>query len=106
MRNVHSWLLLTSVCVLGECVSLTVFQLQHSVAFQDFTDSELMGGLQISSSSVLRQGRVIHHFKIALRTVSSPNRCDELYWIHLDLAEKFLEEGRFDTAQAHVKSPK
>ena len=106
MRNAHSRLPFTSVSVLGERVSLTVFQLQRSVAFQDFTDGELMGGLQISSSSVLRQGRVIQHFEITLRTASSPDRRDELYWIHLDLAEKFLEEGRFDTARAHVKSPK
>ena len=51
-------------------------------------------------------GKAIHHFEVALRTASSFGWHGFLFWINHSLAWLFLNEGRFDDAQAHVDRAK
>jgi len=46
--------------------------------------------------------KAIHHNKVALRIASSFDWHDDLVWVHYNLAGLFLDEGRFDDAQAHI----
>ena len=50
--------------------------------------------------------QAIHHLKVALRIVSSFNWHDELFWVHHSFTELFLDEGRFEDVQAHIKHTK
>ena len=45
----------------------------------------------------------IKHFEIALRIASPLNWHTQLFWIHRPLAVLYLEDKRFDDAQAHVE---
>ena len=47
-------------------------------------------------------GKAIHHFEVALRIASPFGWDNPLFWINHSLAWLFLNEGRFDDAQAHV----
>ena len=51
-------------------------------------------------------GKAIHHFEIALGIAFSFDWHDRLFWIHCNLAWLFLDERRFDDAQAHVEHAK
>jgi len=48
----------------------------------------------------------IHHFKIALGVASPFNWHDQLYWIHLSLAQMFAFEDEFSYAEAHIERAK
>ena len=50
--------------------------------------------------------KAIHHFEVALEIASSFNWHAQLFWVHYDLADLFLNHGRFDDADAHAKSAK
>jgi tetratricopeptide (TPR) repeat protein len=50
--------------------------------------------------------KAIHHFEAALRTGSPFDRSAELSWIHLDLAELFLEGDELVDANTHVEQAK
>ena len=50
--------------------------------------------------------KAVHHFKVALGIASSFNWLYELCQVHSSLAELFLDEGRFDDAQADVELAK
>ena len=47
--------------------------------------------------------KAIHHFEIALEIASSYNWHDQLFRIHLSLAQLFSGEGRLDDAHTHVE---
>jgi len=48
----------------------------------------------------------IHHFEIALGVASPFNWHDQLYWIHLSLAQIFAFEDKFSDAEAHIEEAK
>jgi len=50
--------------------------------------------------------RAINHFEKALGIASSFNWDDHLFWIHYSLVELFLDEDRFDDAQAAIERAK
>ena len=50
--------------------------------------------------------KAIHHYEVALEIASSFDWRDHLFWVHYELAWLFLDEGRFDDAQAHVENAK
>ena len=50
--------------------------------------------------------KAIHHFETALGIASPPSWREELFWIHLSLAELFGSEDEFDDANAHIKQAK
>jgi tetratricopeptide (TPR) repeat protein len=50
--------------------------------------------------------KAIQHFEAALRTVSPFDQSFGLFWIHLDLAELFLEWGELVDANTHVEQAK
>ena len=50
--------------------------------------------------------KAILHFEAALRIASSPGWHHPLFWTNYSLAWLFLDEGRFDDAQAHVDRAK
>ena len=50
--------------------------------------------------------RAIHHYEVAHGIASSFNWHDQLFSVHYSLAGMFLDEGRFDSAQAHVEQAK
>ena len=47
--------------------------------------------------------KAFHNFEVALRIASSFNWHDHLIWIHHDLAQLLLDEGRFADAHAHIE---
>jgi tetratricopeptide (TPR) repeat protein len=50
--------------------------------------------------------KAVHHFELALEIASPFGWHDFLFWIHSCLAELFLDEGRFDDAQAQIEHSK
>jgi len=50
--------------------------------------------------------KAIHHLEVALGIISSSSWDDQLFLVHHDLAYLFLEEGKFDDAQAHLEHAK
>jgi len=50
--------------------------------------------------------KAIHHFEVALGIASSLNQHDQLFWIHVSLAQLFLDEDKFDDAHTHVEQAK
>ena len=50
--------------------------------------------------------KAIHHYEVALGIASSFNWHHHLFWIHFRLAELFLDEDRFDSAQIHLERAK
>ena len=50
--------------------------------------------------------RAIHHFETALGLASSFNELNLLFWIHFDLAKLFLDQTRFDDANARIHRAK
>ena len=50
--------------------------------------------------------KAVHHLQIALGIASTLDRVEYLLSVHLDLAEIFIEQGKFDDAQTHVKRAK
>ena len=50
--------------------------------------------------------KAIHHFEVAIGIASSFNWHESLFWFNYDLARLFLEDGRFDDAQAHIERSK
>ena len=50
--------------------------------------------------------KAVHHFETALGVASTPNWHDELFWIHLSLAELFGNEDEFDDANTHIEQAK
>ena len=50
--------------------------------------------------------KAIHHLEVALGILSSSNWYDQSFLVHHNLAHLFLEEGRFDDAQAHLERAK
>ena len=50
--------------------------------------------------------KAIRHFEIALGTASALNQAEQLFWVHYNLAEIFIEQGRFGDAQAHIEHAK
>ena len=52
--------------------------------------------------------KAVHHFEIALGISSTLNQAEQLFWVHSNLAEIFIEQGKFEDAQTnieHAKSP-
>ena len=47
--------------------------------------------------------KAVHHFEVALGIASSFDWHHALFWIHYDLAQLFLDNGRFDDAHAHLE---
>ena len=71
-----------------------------------FTLSEshrVLGGLYRSKGETRK---AIHHHEVALGIASSFGWHDRLFWINLCLVQLFLDEGRFDDAQAHADRAK
>jgi tetratricopeptide (TPR) repeat protein len=54
-------------------------------------------------SSKSETKKAVRHFELALGIASPFGWHDHLFWIHYNLAELFLDEGRFDDAQAHIE---
>ena len=50
--------------------------------------------------------KAIHHFEVALGIASSFSWLHELFQVHFSLTQLFLDEGKFDDAQAHVEHAK
>ena len=50
--------------------------------------------------------KAVHHFNTALVTASPFKWRDELFWIHIALAELFDDESKFPDANAHVQQAK
>ena len=50
--------------------------------------------------------KAMHHFKAALGIASPPNWGNELFWIHLSLAELFGNEDELDDANTHIEQAK
>ena len=48
----------------------------------------------------------IHHYETALGLASSFNGLNLLFWIHYDLAELFIDQAKFDDANAHARHAK
>ena len=48
----------------------------------------------------------IHHFEAALAIGAPFNWHNQLFWVHLSLAELFLDEGQFEKAHVHIKQAK
>ena len=47
--------------------------------------------------------KVVRHYEIALGIASALNDADFLFWVHHDLADLFIKQGRFSDAQTHAK---
>ena len=63
----------------------------------------VLGGIYRSKAN---EKKAIHHFKEALRTASTFNWHDLLFWIHFELVILFLGKGKFDDAAAHIEQAK
>ena len=63
----------------------------------------VLGAIYHSKSEV---EKAVHNFEIALGIASTHNRAEDLFWVHLNLAELFTEEDRFSDAQIHVEHAK
>ena len=50
--------------------------------------------------------RAVHHLEIALGIASALHRVEHLFWVHLDLAQLFIEQDGFSDAQTHVEHMK
>jgi tetratricopeptide (TPR) repeat protein len=50
--------------------------------------------------------KAIHHFRTALAIASPPKWHNDLFWIHLKLANLFLDRREFDDATAHLEQAK
>ena len=50
--------------------------------------------------------KTIHHFEVALGIASSFSWHHALFWVHYDLAQVFLDKGRFDDAHTHIEHAK
>ena len=50
--------------------------------------------------------KAIHHLEVALGIASSFNWHNSLFWVHYDLARLFLNQGRFDDANAQLERAK
>ena len=50
--------------------------------------------------------KAVHHHETALGIASALNRVEDLYWVHVNLAQLFTEEDRFSDAQIHVEHAK
>ena len=50
--------------------------------------------------------QTIFHFEIAWGIASSLNWVEQLFWVHSDLAEIFIKQGKFNDAQTHVDHAK
>jgi len=50
--------------------------------------------------------QAIDHFETTLRIASTFNWCDQLFWNNYELADLFLQEGRFDEAHTNVERAK
>ena len=50
--------------------------------------------------------KAIHHFEVALGIASSLTYCNDLFWVHYDLATLFFAQGGFDDAHAHIQHAK
>jgi tetratricopeptide (TPR) repeat protein len=50
--------------------------------------------------------KAVYHYKTALGIASPFNWHGPLFWIHLDLAKMFRDEGEFDEASAYIKQAK
>ena len=48
--------------------------------------------------------KAIRHFEIALEIASSLGLDDQLFWVHFNLAQLFLGEGKFDDAHTHIEN--
>jgi len=51
-------------------------------------------------------GKAIHHLEMALEIASSFNWHDHLFWVHHNLGQLSLLQGRFDDAQSHAEHAK
>ena len=47
--------------------------------------------------------KAVRHYEIALGIASTFNRVENLFWLHVDLAQLFIRQGRFGDAQIHVE---
>jgi tetratricopeptide (TPR) repeat protein len=50
--------------------------------------------------------KAVHNFEVALGIASTFNWHSVLFWVHYELARVFRNEGRFDSAYAHLKHAK
>ena len=50
--------------------------------------------------------KAVHHFEKVLGIGSALNSAEDLFSVHLNLAELFIDQGRFDDAQTHVEHTK
>ena len=50
--------------------------------------------------------KVVHHLKIVLEISSALNRAKDRFYVHYDLAEILIRQGRFGDAQTHVEYTK
>ena len=50
--------------------------------------------------------KAIRHYETALTIASSSNWLNHLFWVHFDLAKLFIDQARFEDAQAHIQYAK
>ena len=50
--------------------------------------------------------KAVHHFEVDLGIATPFDWHDHLFWVHYELVELFLREGRSDDAQTHVERAK
>jgi len=63
----------------------------------------ILGGVYYSKGD---PEKAIHHLKVALGIASSLAYHHDLFWVHYDLANLFLEQESFDDAHAHIQHAK
>jgi len=50
--------------------------------------------------------KALNHLEAALEIASSSDWHGRLFWVHLNMADLFLDEGRFDDTQVHIERAK
>ena len=63
----------------------------------------LLGNIYCSGDE---REKAIHHFRVALEIMSPFEWHDQLFWIHLSLAQLFLDEGTPEDVHAHIEQAK
>jgi len=87
-----------------EAASRTIDLLsERSERFMVCESHRLLGNIYRSRGETEKP---IHHLEIALGLASSHNWTEQLFWIHREFVELFLDRDRFDDAQTHIERAK